>query len=262
MPTSHPRPALLETGAAPARGLPADTTLTPASPPVRRPFIRTATSGDLAAMAALHISELPIGLFPRLGARFVARWHRAFLDSAHAVALVAVHRDPDGGEDVVGFLAGSTDRKVFRRELLTLHRTSLIIRGVLALAARPRVLAWFLRTRLRPYLSGLRRSGPTRADTEPTRPATGEPTADLTAIAVGQAARRGGTGRRLTEIYLARCAAVGASWVELTTSASPSSAPARAFYSRTGWTELAHGDTRDGQPVARFGRVPGDRECA
>ena len=40
-------------------------------------------------MSRLHVEHLPVGLFPSLGARFVARWHQAHIDSRHGVALVS-----------------------------------------------------------------------------------------------------------------------------------------------------------------------------
>lgn len=262
----RPRSYLLETTRAAGHSTNGATSA-PAPVPAYRPFIRTATSGDVAAMAALQVTDLPIGLFPRLGPRFVERWHHTFLDSPHAVALVAVRRAQDGTESVVGFLIGSTDRQALRAELLARHRTALMTRGIIALAARPRVLACFLRTRLRPYLCRLARRPAVRAGAERARPDThgpaGQvcgPVADLTAIAVRQAARRDGTGRRLADIYLARCAAAGVDWVELVT--SQGSMEAREFYSSTGWTAMSQDDTRDGVRVQRFGRRPGPAEGA
>lgn len=238
----------------PAAGLPLPTAPVPLGSGARV-FIRTATSGDLKATAVLQILELPMGLFPRLGRGFVARWHQTFLDSAHAVALVAVRRDDSDAEEVVGFLVGSTDRRAFRRELLTRHRFGLMARGIAALVVRPRVLAGFLRTRVRPYLCRLGGRDVAGRPGEAAPPGRPGAVGDLTAIAVSGSARRGGAGRRLTEIYLGRCAAVGADWVELVTLAD--AVGARTFYSSTGWTALDDDCTRDGLNVRRFGRRPG-----
>ncbi|RZT85637.1 acetyltransferase (GNAT) family protein [Pseudonocardia sediminis] len=218
-------------------------------------FIRTAVSGDLEATAALQIVDLPMGLFPSLGRGFVARWHRTFLDSAHAVALVGVRRHEGDLDEVLGFLVGTTDRGAFRREVLTRHRFGLVLRGVTALVVRPRVLAGFLRTRLLPYMRRLGSPDVSTHSGDAGRPGT---VGDLTAIAVSVSARRGGTGRRLAEIYLARCAAAGADRVELVTTAE--STGAHEFYSKTGWTALEVGRTRDGLRVQRFGRHPGSPE--
>lgn len=228
--------------------------------PARPGFtIRDARIGDLADTARLHVRVLPTGLFPRLGARFVRRWHQAFLDSPDAVALTAVHLDPHGREHLVGFLMGATDRRAFHRELLTRHRTALLRRGVLALAVRPRTAARFLRTRLRPYLLGLRRSGTRhRADTNDRSTGDREIVADLTAVAVAPSWRRTGAGRDLVRQFLDRSAAAGTPNAELVAAIEP--AGAAAFYVRTGWTARQQHVTRDGLRVQAFGRETGRAE--
>lgn len=214
-------------------------------------FVRTATTRDLPGMARLQVDELPLGLFPQLGPAFVARWHSAFLDSPHAVALVAVRFQSDGTENVVGFLVGSTDRRQFGRELLSRHRLGLAVRGCAALIARPALLCRFLRTRLLPYLHLLgRRRGDGRADGVFCDEVE-ERTGDLTAVAVAPAVRRRGVARSLADAYLSRCAAVGAAWVELVTAIDTS---AELFYLGTGWTPLHRSRTRDGVVVQRYGR--------
>ncbi|MDX8048474.1 GNAT family N-acetyltransferase [Lentzea sp. BCCO 10_0798] len=199
-------------------------------------------------MAALHVRALPMGLFPRLGEQFVARWHRAYLDSPHAVALVAVRRT-GAEEDVVGFLVGATDRLSFHRELLRNHRTALAVRGGLALVTRPAVLSDFTRTRLRPYL---RRISGSSEPPVPKWSAPRAPVADLTAVAVATVARRGGAGRRLVETFLTRCAASGTRWAELVTALEPGGA--QDFYASTGWSVLHDVVTRDGVSVRHFAR--------
>lgn len=213
-----------------------------------RVHVRQAVAADVDATARLHIEHLSAGLFPRLGHRFVACWHRAYVQSPHAVALVAVDPGSDGTGRIAGFLVGALDRHAFRQELLTRYRTRLAVRAVTALALRPRVLADFLRTRLRPYLRRL--AAPRR---EPSLPPGAEPAAqvaDLSAIAVDPVLRRTGAGRRLTEEFLGRCAAAGAVRVELVTAAD--SAASVAFYTSTGWTARRRYDTRDGRALQRF----------
>lgn len=245
-------PPVPPVSAQPGSGSEEGPTRSPATAPDLRIVVRDAEFADVAATARLHVRNLPLGLFPRLGERFVARWHRAFVESPNAVALVAV--DPVGR--VTGFLVGALDQPAFRQELLTRHRTGLVIRGAAALAVRPRVLALFLRTRLRPYL---RRLGPSRrpAATAPIGPTVSAPSgagpvrvADLSAVAVDPTLRRSGTGRRLTEEFLARCAAAGAGRVELVTAAD--SASSCAFYTRTGWTAQRRSRTRDGHELQPF----------
>lgn len=233
----------------------------PPRPAGRRPrvFVRTATTYDLSAMAGLHVAHLPIGFFPRLGTGFVARWQAAFLDSPHAIGLVAIKRSDDASaETVVGFLVGTTDRRAFRRELLRRHRGALIRHGLFALVARPRLLATFLRCRATTYAARLWRG---RSGTPTAQPLEREePVGELTAVAVDPGARGAGVGRRLIEIYLDRCTSLGVSWVELVTATEPDSAV--RFYEHTGWTWLHRSRTRDGVPVAHFGRCLATTDCA
>lgn len=212
-------------------------------------LVREAVAADVYATARLHIEHLPVGLFPRLGLRFVACWHRAYVQSPHAVALVAVEPAPDGNGRIAGFLVGALDRLAFQQELLTRHRIGLAARAVVALALRPRVLAHFLRTRLRPYLHRLR--APRRMPSVPPGALSTGPVADLSAVAVDLALRRTGTGRRLTETFVDRCTAAGAVRVELVAAADSA---AFAFYANTGWTARRRHDTRDGLVLQRFVR--------
>ncbi|TQM09869.1 GNAT family N-acetyltransferase [Pseudonocardia kunmingensis] len=188
-----------------------------------------------------------MGLFPRLGPWFVGRWHRAYQESADAVALSAVRRDGDGGEEVVGFLIGATDRAAFLRELVTRHRNALLVRGALALALRPGVLARFARTRIRPYLRRLRNAE--RSSTQE----QGARIADLAAIVIVPPLRGSGAGSALVAEFLRRCAAAGASAAELVTASGSSGAA--GFYARTGWMDMGGLVTRDGVQVQRFRRL-------
>lgn len=218
-------------------------------PRARRPvLVREATAADTATTARLHVHNLSLGLFPRLGPAFVARWHRAHVQSPHGVALVAVERDPAGVEHIAGFVVGSTDRVAFRAELLTRHRRVLLLHGVRALVLRPRVLCHFLRTRLSAYLRRLRRPRPTVSVPPGAVPAA--PIADLTAIAVARERRRTGTGAALTAQFLDRCRRSGASRVELVTATQPTG-PVE-FYTRSGWTARRRVPSRDGRELQRF----------
>ena len=83
------------------------------------PIIRDAVIGDLRDTARLHIEELPVGLFPRLGTRFVARWHRAFVQSAHAVAGL----EPVGSRTERA--ASSTSKSAVSRRFVAATETAL-----------------------------------------------------------------------------------------------------------------------------------------
>ena len=217
-----------------------------------RHTIRQTRAADLAHTARLHVDGLPVGLFPRLGVRFVSRWHRTFVDSPHAVALVAVDRDPSGREEIVGFLMGATDGQAFTHEVLTRHRSRLLYHGVLALAVRPGTLLQFAHTRLRPYVRRLWCSGRAVRRVDACCSCVSRPTADLTAVAVAPRLRRAGVGQLLVGEFLDRCSSAGSTAVELV--AAISSSDALAFYSATGWTAAQRHVTRDGVPVQRFRR--------
>jgi ribosomal protein S18 acetylase RimI-like enzyme len=201
-------------------------------------IVRRAVSRDLRHSAALHRRALPDGLPAQLGSRFLARWHRAFLDSPHGVALVAIEYPVHGRPRLVGFLVGAVDQGAFRRELLTDHRGGLFARGVLGLLPRPHLLGRVLGRRTR---AGARGGCP------PAR------VADLTAVAVAADARRAGVGQELVEAFLRDCAAAGSDWVELSAPESSSAAP--GFCARTGWIALDDEPDRDGAPARRFGRL-------
>lgn len=204
--------------------------------------VRDAQLSDLRVTAELHVRELPVGLFPRMGTRFVARWHRVYLESRHAVALVA--RDESG--HVVGFLLGSTDREALRRDLLDGHRAALTCLGLLALSTRPRTLHRFLRSRLRPYLRRLRRA---RRST-PEAPADLSAVGDLTAVAVRADRQRTGAGSALVGEFLRRCDGAGTGRVELL--AATTAPGATEFYTRTGWAPGRCTSTRDGESLRLF----------
>lgn len=203
--------------------------------------VRDATVADLRRTAQLHVDELPVGLFPRLGPRFVRRWHEAVLRSDHGVLLVAERSDAEQTV-TIGFLLGATDRGALLRDLLTHHRTALVGHAVLALAGRPRTMMFFVRTRLGRFL---RRLGSKPAAAEPARRV-----ADLGAIAVDRTDRARGAGSALVRGFLVRCARTDVRTAELLTDAD---APAEAFYRALGWTELGDVRTRDGRWVRRFG---------
>jgi ribosomal protein S18 acetylase RimI-like enzyme len=232
---------------------PAPTTPHPARIRLTAPvLVREAVAADVQAMARLHVEHLPVGLFPRLGHRFVACWHRAYLDSPHAVALVVdgPGPGPGGARHIAGFLIGAVDRHAFRHELLTRYRTRLMIRGIGSLAVRPFVLADFLRTRLRPYLRRLHTPRPTPS--VPPGAIGPSPVAELTAVAVAPALRRTGSGRRIVDEFVNRCARADVRRIELVTDIG--SAGSVEFYRRTGWNALRRIDTRDGRTVQRFVR--------
>lgn len=199
---------------------------------------------DCDTTADLHVRYLGDGLFPRLGRRFVRRWHATFVDSPHATAHVVV--GPDG--DVLGFVLAALDQRAYVTHTLQDARLSMLVRGGLAMAVRPRVAAAFLRTRLRSYWTRLRR---------PVQSAPAGPrTAVVHAIVTTPAARGTGVGRTM----LAQVESdVRASQTERIELLSEDGAGGGAdFYRRLGWTEETSVVNRDSRTMIRFSRRVAD----
>jgi ribosomal protein S18 acetylase RimI-like enzyme len=213
--------------------------------------VRPATPSDLHRTAELQIAGLGNGLFPRLGHRFVRRWHGTYIGSPHGLLLVATEGRGDGA--VLGYLVGSSDQVAHVADTLREHRLGLGVAGAGALLLRPRVLAVFLRTRLKPYARRLTRAAlrrPAAAPASPTGPVPGSRIAVVTGIVVDASARGRGVGRLLLDGFVSRCAAAGASGVELVTSAGE--AGASGFYRAAGWKSCGEHITRDGVLVEKF----------
>lgn len=202
-------------------------------------------------VAAFHADALPHGLFPRMGRRFVAHWHRAHVASPHGVGYVAVR---DG--EPVGFALGSTDRAAHVAWILSHRRRRLVVAAVPALARRPR-LAWtFVRTRAAAYARRLLRPGG-RVVTAPvvTGPTpVARPVAVLEAVAVLPEVRGQRIGSRLVDLVLADASRSGADRVELVT--KDGEGGAAGFYERGSWERLGRHEDRDGDGVLRFGIDP------
>lgn len=201
--------------------------------------VRAATARDLYATSHLQVARLGLGLFPRLGERFVRAWHATYLGSPDGIALVATAPTPSGTR-TVGFLIGSSDEEAQLRHVLNEHRAPLLRSGLAALVVRPRVAARFARTRLARYARRLaRRPGPSTAahpGNARTGPEHNEPvrTGVLTALAVDPRWSGRGVGRQLTVAYLERARAGGTRTARLVTRADAGSAA--GFYERLGWS--------------------------
>lgn len=211
--------------------------------------MRLATARDLRATAALHHGSLT-GLFVDLGPGFLRTFHRSFLRSPHAVALVAVQQGR-----VVGFLVGSLDTEAHARRVVRRDGLRLAVAGVRALLRRPALASVVLRTRSGRYLRAIARRLPGVPRTTPTvvhaeGPATSRRgVAVLTHVATAEAARGSGAGRLLVEAFTARCAADGAGEIRLVTDPTT---PAPGFYRHLGWTSLGTRRGRDDATVEEF----------
>jgi ribosomal protein S18 acetylase RimI-like enzyme len=219
-------------------------------PPPGQLLLRAATDEDLPAMSRAHVALLPVGLFPSLGARFVRRWQRTFLDSRHGVGYVVV--DPAAAPDeIVGFLLGTSDQAAHTTALMADRRTmaSLAATGFAALCVRPRVAARLLRSRVRPWTHRLlhRQKELARAG-----PRTSPQVAVMTALAVHPDWRKSGIGERLVAHFVEQVRTAGATWAELQTSTGPLGAT--GFYERLGWEAGSQRLTPDGDTLRTYRR--------
>lgn len=209
---------------------------------------------DTAQSAMLHQTLLPHGLFPRLGMRFMRRWHRTFVDSPYGVALGAV----DEGGTLHGFIVATTDQDRYTGDVLSSARLALAWRGMLALLVRPAVGLHFLRTRAGRYLRrliGLRPAAPAAtASAAATTTASTSTVGVVHAIACVPACRGQGVGAALLAEYDRRAADAGTPLVQLITRDADGAAD---FYLRQGWTVSDRRHDRDGHPVVQLDHVPG-----
>lgn len=199
--------------------------------------VRTMTGSDLAEVARLHTAALPHGFFSSLGGRFVRAYLRTFQDDPNGVALVV----RDDGE-LVGYVVGTTDVSTRRTHVVRGHAASLLRVGIVALLARPRVGARFVRTRLRRYVVGLLK-GVRGVGATPSTPVRS--VAVLAHVAVSPQARGGGIGSMLVSQFSQRAETAGADRVVLATLHGASGAS--SFYDGLGWR--CDGSIDDGEGV-------------
>lgn len=215
-------------------------TAEPAANPARA--VRSLVGPDTAITAHIHVRELPEGFFPRLGERFLRVYHRTFIDSPSAVALVA---QSDG--QIQGFLVGVLDPGAHGAHVLRRWGPRLAAAAALAMLTRPRLLAEFLRTRLGRYARGLwrrRRSGVTGgASVVPGSWAV------LSHVAVAASCRGSGVGAALVERMHQDVVAARAAGVVLLTAAD---GPGPGFYARLGYDDEGDVVGADGQTWRRF----------
>ncbi len=193
-------------------------------------LVRDAGSADVVATADLHVRELSDGLFPGLGVRFMRAYHATFVDSPHAVALVAV---TDG--QVQGMLLAVVDPAAHGSVTVRRFGPRLLLAGALALSVRPRLLTLFLQTRLRRYARALWR----RRNATPDSNNGDASWAVLSHLAVEPVRRGRGDGAALVEALHARLTETAVSGVVLVTAPD---GPGSQFYRRIGYVE-------DGQVV-------------
>lgn len=231
-------------------------------------LLRRMRPTDTDATARLHRRLLPNGLFPRLGLRFVRRWHATFLDTPAATGLAVVHHG-----EVVAFVVATLDQRLYLRHALRTHRRPLAWRGALGLLARPHVLLHFLRTRVRAYSRHLLPGAARRSQVRVTAPPRDRRlrVAVVHAVVTSEQARGLGCARALLEAVVAAAQQARADHVALVTDVAHEQdrtgpAGAAAMYEALGWERVEVRPHRDGRWVAEY-RLPlrppgGDTDAA
>lgn len=206
--------------------------------------VQTARPEDFEHTARLHRAHLKLGLFPKLGRSFLARYQQTFLDSPHGIALVA--RTEDG--EIVGALFGTTSNPDHYRWVVRNCGHDLAFAGCRALVMRPS-LAWsFARTRLGRYVRGLIRHTQSRSDGS-AKPAQSGPVSVLSHIVIADSARRRGIGRQLVDAFKDRARTQGARRAVLITQEGGLGAP---FFEKIGCSFLARRQSQDGSAVREY----------
>ena len=196
--------------------------------------VRPLDAADLGFAAALHAEALPDGFFVSLGPAFLMSYYAAFMESPHAVALVAMVAD-----EPQGVLVGTVDDSGHYRWVLRHQRKALALAAVRALVSDPLLGARFLRTRSRRYVRGAlrllrrRRRGAGATTAAPT-------TGALTHVAVSQASRENGVGTTLVQAYVDSAYAHGSRRLRVATRADRGTSD---FYRGLGWSPA--GTTRN-----------------
>lgn len=211
---------------------------TPAATVVQR-----AETREAAFCATLHAHTLPHGFFVALGPRFLRVYYRTFIDSPHAVALIATAQ-----EHQIGMVVGVTSPSAHTRWILRRHGVRLAVVGFAALLTRPLVGLRFARTRLARYAGAWRRHRAVAIEAEPAAPPRSA--AILSHVAVTPGARRVGVGGDLVDAFVEASRRRGADRVVLLTLADEGGAG--AFYAARGWLSGPVHRTPDGQEMREW----------
>lgn len=194
---------------------------------------------DVGEVVRLHVAALPPSFFSRLGGRFLREYHRCYAVSPFAGGIVATHEGV-----LCGFVVGSLRTPEHAAWTLRRRGLRLAVLAAVSLIVRPRLLVFFLRTRVGRYARGLtRRVASRRAGATVSGPAAAAP-AVLAHVAVAPAWRGRGLGESLVRSFCAAAWQAGAADVELVTLAGPRGAA--AFYTRLGFTQTAERVDEDG----------------
>lgn len=204
--------------------------------------VRRATPADIEFASTLHARTLEHGFFVALGPRFLRSYHATFVESPHAVSLVATV-----GGHRVGALAGILRPPAHRSWTIRRHGIRLVAGGLLALASRPRPALRFVTTRLSRYARAWHARPPGK---ELEAAGSTDTPAVLSHVAVLPGARKSGVGGRLVSAFADAAVDAGADQATLVTLEDEDGAG--AFYAGLGWTPGQARPTPDGRRLREW----------
>lgn len=216
--------------------------------PARAPelfSLRSMQTGDLDQVARLHEVSLDYGFFGRLGNGFLRVYYETFISSPCARAFVGEFEDGSSA----GMIVGTIDNEHHYQWLLRRRGAALAISGLRALLRRPRLLAWFLRSRVPRYVRAVTR----RLLPQSHRPSSTlqpERVGVLSHVAVSPTHRSSGLGAALVKRFVAEAEESSMDRVLLVTLTGEEGAG--RFYERLGWEHLGDKVDHDGRRVATY----------
>jgi GNAT superfamily N-acetyltransferase len=212
--------------------------------------VRSLRRSDASVTSRIHLDVLDMEFVAKGGPGLLLAYHRAWIDSPHAIAIGAL----DDRGAILGALLGSVDPAAHYRFLVRRHGATLACRLLAAAVSRPAFGRELLGTRAKRYLRAVMRiltragrSAP-RSDEVGPRGAVGE----VTHVMVRRESQNSGAGRALMAEAGRRGA--GAGLVELVL-VTPPDLPATAFYEALGWRRAGEVVSRSGEPFLRY-RLP------
>lgn len=194
--------------------------------------VRAIQKQEFNTVAKLHQEMLGDEFIVRFGLRFLNRYYRAFSESPHAVALVAVDTDTNV---ILGALLGTLDPSLHYRYLTRRHGTYfalIVLSRALFHAALAREL---IRTRAKRYTQGVLRS----LIKKKAKPSIVETSAipqvsDITHVFVNSAVQSAGVGTALILAYKSLAKSAGVRFIDLVTAPADMNG-AGVFYEKLGW---------------------------
>jgi len=204
--------------------------------PAREITIRPLTEADAAAVSALHQDVLDGEFIARCGSGFRRCYHRAWADSADAIALVA----QGSGGQMIGVLLGAVNPATHYRTMLRRHGLALGFWLLVGAVTDPRFALELLATRLVRYARGVLRILVLRQPGQ-----AGGAAGEVTHLMVRREAQREGAGTALLEA--ARNLGQQAGLDELMLVTSLDGGGAQRFYEHLGWEPTGECVSRSGE---------------